>query len=96
MHISQLTSAIFQMSGQKSEWVKKCIGILKVLKNHKHGWVFSEPVDPVKLNIPDYLEIIKKPMDLGTVRTHLDNGTITNPEEFKTNVRRARPSSECV
>ncbi|EKX49800.1 hypothetical protein GUITHDRAFT_67457 [Guillardia theta CCMP2712] len=74
------------MSGQKSEWVKKCIGILKVLKNHKHGWVFSEPVDPVKLNIPDYLEIIKKPMDLGTVRTHLDNGTITNPEEFKTNV----------
>eukprot|EP00960_Hanusia_phi_P044117 756479-Hanusia_phi.AAC.4 len=74
------------MSGQKPEWVKKCIGILKSLKAHKHGWVFSEPVDPVKLNIPDYLEIIKKPMDLGTVRTHLDNGTITNPEDFKANV----------
>jgi len=41
---------------------------LQALKNHKHGWVFNEPVDPIKLGIPDYFQIIKHPMDLGTVK----------------------------
>jgi hypothetical protein len=40
----------------------------QALKNHKHGWVFNEPVDPIKLGIPDYFQIIKEPMDLGTVK----------------------------
>ena len=43
----------------------------QVLKNHKHGWVFAEPVDPIKLGIPDYFQIIKKPMDLSTVKVRL-------------------------
>lgn len=70
----------------KSEWQKKCASILKVLKAHKHGWVFSEPVDAVKLQIPDYHDIIKRPMDLGTVKENLDNGTIVSPENFKEDV----------
>jgi len=41
---------------------------LQVMKNQKHGWVFNEPVDPIKLGIPDYFQIIKHPMDLGTVK----------------------------
>jgi hypothetical protein len=49
----------------KTEWLKKCQAILKAVKGHKHAWIFAEPVDPVKLNIPDYFTIIKKPMDLG-------------------------------
>jgi hypothetical protein len=45
--------------------------IIKSLINHKHGWPFREPVDPVALNIPDYPQIIKNPMDLGTIEvTH--------------------------
>jgi hypothetical protein len=38
-----------------------------MLKNHKTAWPFKEPVDPVALNIPNYFEIIKEPMDLQTV-----------------------------
>ena len=49
----------------KPEWLKKAQAVLKAVKTHRHAWIFSEPVDPVKLNIPDYLQIIKKPMDLG-------------------------------
>ena len=41
---------------------------MQALKNHKHGWVFNEPVDPIKLGIPDYFQIVKHPMDLGTVK----------------------------
>ena len=31
-------------------------------------WPFAIPVDPVALNIPDYFDVIKQPMDLGTIR----------------------------
>ena len=33
---------------------------------------FLEPVDPVALCIPDYFDIIKEPMDLGTIRTKIE------------------------
>ena len=32
---------------------------------------FVHPVDPVELEIPDYFDIIEKPMDLGTIRDKL-------------------------
>jgi len=31
-------------------------------------WPFSKPVDVKSLNLSDYYQIIKKPMDLGTVK----------------------------
>jgi len=81
--------------GKKAEWVRKCLSILKALKNHKHGWVFNEPVDPIKLGIPDYFQIIKHPMDLGTVKMMLENAgnpdedkRIDNPGDFELNVLR--------
>ncbi|XP_012858926.1 PREDICTED: transcription factor GTE8-like [Erythranthe guttata] len=50
----------------------ECGNILKELMNRPAGWVFSEPVDPVKLHIPDYFSLVSKPMDLGTVKGKLD------------------------
>jgi hypothetical protein len=40
----------------------------RYLADHKFSWPFRAPVDAVSLGIPDYLNIIKHPMDLGTVR----------------------------
>jgi len=48
---------------------------------------FTDPVDPVELEIPDYLEIIKNPMDLLTVKKYLDEGVYTGPEKFLEHVR---------
>ena len=48
--------------------------VLKGLQNHSHGWVFNAPVDPVELGLPDYFEVIEKPMDLSTVKKQLENG----------------------
>jgi hypothetical protein len=41
---------------------------MTALSKHTYAWIFLEPVDPIKLNIPDYLDIIKKPMDFGTIK----------------------------
>ncbi|KAL8561590.1 hypothetical protein ACOMHN_024826 [Nucella lapillus] len=47
---------------------------------------FREPVDPVVLSIPDYYDIIKKPMDLGSIKRKLDTGQYNNPWEYVNDV----------
>lgn len=47
-------------------WVA-CLKLVKSLATNKNGWPFATPVDPIALGIPDYLQIIKTPMDLQTV-----------------------------
>ncbi|ESQ32750.1 hypothetical protein EUTSA_v10003722mg [Eutrema salsugineum] len=67
--------------------MKQCDTLLKKLWSHPHAWVFQAPVDVVKLNIPDYLTIIKHPMDLGTVKKNLASGVYSSPHEFAADVR---------
>ena len=42
--------------------------LLKKISDLEWGWIFSEPVDPDKLQLKDYWKIVKRPMDLGTFR----------------------------
>jgi hypothetical protein len=60
--------------------------VLKGLQTHQHGWVFNCPVDPVELGLPDYFEVIKKPMDLGTIQKKLDAGVYHDIEDFQGDV----------
>lgn len=55
------------------EMQKYCINT--DLPREQTSWIFffNAPVDPVKLNIPDYFKVIKELMDLGTIRTYLDD-----------------------
>ncbi|KAL7561812.1 hypothetical protein ACA910_013348 [Epithemia clementina (nom. ined.)] len=82
-HIASLSNGL-QLSPQKLK--SKCLEVLKVLQSHQHAWVFNTPVDPVELNLPDYFEVIKKPMDLGTIRKKLENGIYHRLEEFEEHV----------
>lgn len=65
---------------------QNCTDVLKGLQTHQHGWVFNCPVDPVELGLPDYFEIIKKPMDLGTVSKKLDSGAYHSIRDFQADV----------
>jgi hypothetical protein len=56
-------------------------------KNKQYNYPFLEPVDPIKLNIPDYSTVIKKPMDFNTIKSNIDRGLYKSPEEFSTDVR---------
>uniref|UniRef100_A0A453E1T8 Transcription factor GTE9 n=1 Tax=Aegilops tauschii subsp. strangulata TaxID=200361 RepID=A0A453E1T8_AEGTS len=66
---------------------KQCEAILKKLMTQKFSHIFNVPVDVEKLNIPDYNEIIKHPMDLGTIKKKLDSGSYTSPFDFAADVR---------
>ena len=48
---------------------------------------FEKPVDPVSLNIPNYLKVIKKPMDMGTIRHKLKMGEYENAKDFEADWR---------
>lgn len=67
--------------------MKQCETLLKRLMSHQYGWVFNTPVDVVKLNIPDYFNVIKCPMDLGTIKSKITSGSYSSPLEFVADVR---------
>ena len=46
------------------------------------AWIFHEPVDPVKLGIPDYPNVIKNPMDFGTIKQRLNSNYYHRIQEF--------------
>ncbi len=43
---------------------------------------FHAPVDPIKWGISDYFDVVKNPMDLGTVRKKLTNNVYMCLNEF--------------
>ena len=67
-----------------------CNEILRELFNKRHSayaWPFYKPVDASALGLHDYHTIIKKPMDLGTVKTKMDSRLYSSPEQFAEDVR---------
>ncbi|KAG6419293.1 hypothetical protein SASPL_121509 [Salvia splendens] len=64
----------------------ECTKILKALMSHSLARAFNEPVNPVKLKIPDYFEIIKNPMDLGTIKRKLEKNMYSGAKEFAADV----------
>lgn len=67
--------------------LKNCRTLLERLMKHKHGWVFNQPVDTEGLGLHDYFDIIKNPMDLGTVKSRLETNLYKSPIEFTEDVR---------
>ncbi|XP_066569075.1 bromodomain-containing protein 3 isoform X4 [Amia ocellicauda] len=47
--------------------------VVKTLWKHQFAWPFYQPVDAIKLSLPDYHKIIKNPMDMGTIKKRLEN-----------------------
>ena len=63
-------------------WEKIAKKLMNNLWKHKDAELFHKPVDPEELNIPDYFNIIKNPMDFSTIKKKLSNCTYTNLKEF--------------
>ena len=68
--------------------LKKCKNIITALKKHRSAEPFLRAVEPTLLKCPDYFDIIKEPMDLGTVERKLRNNSYTTPSQFFDDVRK--------
>ncbi|RAL39619.1 hypothetical protein DM860_003152 [Cuscuta australis] len=67
--------------------MKECKQVLAKLMKQKISWPFNKPVDAVAMGLPDYHQIVKMPMDLGTVKSNLAKCIYQNPSQFAADVR---------
>lgn len=70
-----------------AELKTRLMPLLTKLMDSEYGWTFNNPVDPVQWNIPDYFDIIKCPMDLGTIKKRLEAEHYNSVEAFAGDVR---------
>ncbi|OQR78110.1 bromodomain-containing protein 2 isoform X2 [Tropilaelaps mercedesae] len=73
-----------------TEQLKYCNSVVKELFAKKHStyaWPFYKAVDVEGLGLHDYYDIIKQPMDLGTVKAKMERREYRTPDEFAGDVR---------
>ncbi|KAJ1880535.1 hypothetical protein H4R99_005356 [Coemansia sp. RSA 1722] len=63
-------------------WKHMCNRVLLHVQAQPSALEFMAPVDPIKQGVPTYFDIIKQPMDLGTVRKKLDRSQYSSPKQF--------------
>lgn len=56
--------------------------MLTTLARDQRTYIFANPVDHVALNIPDYPNIVKNPMDFSTIKTKLKEHKYERIQEF--------------
>jgi hypothetical protein len=67
--------------------MRKCAELLREMSKLPQAAWFLEPVDPIKLNIPDYPKIIRTPMDFSTIRNNIESGFYESIDAFAEDVR---------
>ncbi|XP_078498077.1 bromodomain-containing protein 3 isoform X2 [Lissotriton helveticus] len=76
--------------GKLTEHLKYCDIILKEMLSKKHAayaWPFYKPVDAEALDLHDYHDIIKHPMDLSTVKKKMDGRDYQDAQGFAADIR---------
>ncbi|MBW0490891.1 hypothetical protein O181_030606 [Austropuccinia psidii MF-1] len=89
-HLRCGASVIPNMVPNTKAELKFCKDVLREVNKkvyEKFVWPFYTPVDIVKLGIPDYPKIVKKPMDLHTMKQKLDRGEYKNGAAFADDFR---------
>lgn len=74
-------------AAELAEMMRACRQVLTKLMMHKSSWIFKTPVDAVALGLHDYHQIVKRPMDLGTVKSNFARNLYSIPGDFARDVR---------
>lgn len=88
--LKQAQHSVKSKKGKLTEQMRYCSSIVKELTTKKHqtyAWPFLKPVDAQGLGLHDYYDIIKKPMDLATVKKKMDERAYRSGSEFAEDVR---------
>lgn len=62
---------------------ERCLEVMDLLEKRHISRMFAQPVDPVRDNCPDYIEVVTKPIDLGTIRKNLNKNYYQTVEQWK-------------
>ena len=65
-------------SAQKTSLMEKT----KQLQKRQGSKGFVKPVDPIRLNLPTYFDVVKDPMDLGTMSAKLKDDKYSTVQEY--------------
>lgn len=71
MTYQQLAEHIISLRTEHIQKLARPI-VLKFYTHPRNFNIFNEPVDPIVHNLPHYFEIVKSPMDLGTIKCRLN------------------------
>lgn len=77
------------------EALSLCEEIWEAVWDKPNAEQFKYPVDWKALELPDYPEIIKKPMDLDSVRKKLSNNIYSNTTQFAEDLRLIWSNAKC-
>lgn len=70
---------------QASKRFQNVIGMLhSQISQHRNGTIFHNPIK--KSEAPDYRDIVKRPMDLKTIKSKIKDGVISNSLEFQRDI----------
>lgn len=61
--------------------------ILLSIMSRRESFAFREPVDWKGLGLNDYLDIVKKPMDLGTIKNKIETNEYETIEDIANDIR---------
>ncbi|OHT16748.1 Bromodomain containing protein [Tritrichomonas foetus] len=75
------------MSGFTRVELDYCKKVTEKLIGHPLSTAFLRPVNPQLDGAPDYLQKISRPMDLGTIKSKLENNSYSNSREWETDIR---------
>jgi hypothetical protein len=64
------TNASLQALVSQESWQAAASQLMSAVWKIKNANIFHAPVDPIKLGIPDYFDVIKHPMDFGTIKVN--------------------------
>lgn len=85
-YVRRVPKKVEKVDAMKGNILLECKKIMTSLISDADAWPFNQPVDPVALGIPTYFDIIKEPMDFGTINQKLKNGKYEVLAQFERDV----------
>jgi hypothetical protein len=64
----------------------ECLAVMRQLSSYRIATMFALPVDPVRDSCPNYFDIVRHPMDLGTITAKLQNNEYATVSEWQRDV----------
>jgi hypothetical protein len=76
-----------ERANRKQDIWNEVTKIVEKIRKHGKSEPFRQAVDPIKLKIPDYWNVIKKPMDISTIQKKLKAKQYASPAEVAEDMR---------